>query len=85
MLARLPEPALEPAQNPTPLPEPVWEELEPLEESGEPTDYEPAYAEWPDLFPETLIGKAHDLRVLQQLELGQKKRAYAQPCPERGI
>lgn len=24
----------------------------------------------PDLFPQTLTGKAHDLRVLQQLELG---------------
>ena len=49
VLARLPEPALEPAQDSSPVPEPVWEELEPLEEPGESADYEPAYAEWPDL------------------------------------
>lgn len=49
VLARLPEPALEPAHNPSPVPEPGWEELEPLEEPGEPADYEPAYAEWPDM------------------------------------
>lgn len=49
VLARLPEPALEPAQDPSPVPEPVWEELEPLAKLEEPADYEPAYAEWPDL------------------------------------
>ena len=31
------------------MPEPVWEEPETLKEPGEPVDYEPAYAEWPDL------------------------------------
>ena len=46
VLARLPEPALEPVQNPSPMPEPVWAEPEPLEE---PAEDEPVYAEWPDL------------------------------------
>lgn len=46
VLVSLPAPALEPVQDPSPVPEPVWKEPEPLEE---PAEYEPTYAEWPDL------------------------------------
>ena len=45
-LARLPEPVADPVQDIPLEPEPIWEELEPLEE---PVEHEPAYAEWPDL------------------------------------
>ena len=46
VLARLPEPVVDPVQNTPPEPEIIWEEQEPLDE---PVEHEPAYAEWPDL------------------------------------